>query len=459
MIDRSSHTIWVERHRPSTLEGYIGNDLVKTKIAEYIEKQDIPHLFFHGRAGTGKTSLAKILVNNIDCDYLFINASSENNVDTVRNKITNFASTMSFKPLKIIVLDECLDKDTLVTVIRAGKMQEIAISCLDDKEDLVKSWNTEKNRIEWMSFELIDKGVQDTIEIQFENGEVVICTGNHKWYVKENDEEFIVKAKDLHKYMHISSPPQGVEMQKIKIKSITKFVTQRHVYDLQVHGNHNFFITKSSILTHNCDYITPNAQAALRNLMEAFSAHTRFILTANYKERVIDPIISRTQSFDLFPPSKPDVARHLAWILDQENVSYDLKDLAVLIHAYYPDIRKIINTTQLQTSDNVLKIDLHQIEENDYKTKVLSILSNTGSVKEKFTNIRQTIADAKITDFSDLYRMLFDKVDEYGKSSISAIILAISEAAYRENMVVDKEINVIAMIVNILHEMARSKGV
>lgn len=102
----TQHTIWVERWRPDTLDGYIGNDILKEKFAHYIETQDIPHLLFYGTAGTGKTTAAKILVKNIDCDYLFINASDERGIDVIRDKIKNFASTTGFAPLKIVVLDE-----------------------------------------------------------------------------------------------------------------------------------------------------------------------------------------------------------------------------------------------------------------------------------------------------------------------------------------------------------------
>jgi replication factor C small subunit len=101
-----SNTLWVEKYRPSSLNGYIASEHLVNKLSQYIRDQDIPHLLFSGRAGGGKTTAAKILVNSIDCDYQFINASDENSVDVMRNKIKSFASTKSFKPLKIIVLDE-----------------------------------------------------------------------------------------------------------------------------------------------------------------------------------------------------------------------------------------------------------------------------------------------------------------------------------------------------------------
>ena len=101
------HSLWVEKYRPTELENYIGNEHLKSKVKVYLDSGDMPHLLLFGRAGTGKTTLAKMLVNSIECDYLYINASDENSVDTVRNKVRNFASTIGFKDMKIIILDEC----------------------------------------------------------------------------------------------------------------------------------------------------------------------------------------------------------------------------------------------------------------------------------------------------------------------------------------------------------------
>ena len=301
---QTEHTLWVEKYRPSTLDTYIGNDQLKSKVAVYLESGDLPHLLLFGKAGTGKTTLAKLLVNNIDCDYLYINASDENNVETVRTKVKSFASTMGFKDSKIIILDEC-------------------------------------------------------------------------------------------------------------------------------------------------DYITPNAQAALRNLMETFSKHCRFILTCNFVERIIDPIQSRCQAFQVIPPSKKDVAVHLSNILKQEEIESELSDIGLLVNSGYPDIRRVINGAQRQSVGGKLVIDKQSIIENDYKLKLLKILE-TQDRKNAFNNIRQLVADAKITDFADLFRLLYDEVDTYGKGHIAACILVIAKYELSDAQVVDKEINAMAMIIEIL---------
>ena len=301
---QTEHTLWVEKYRPTDLDTYIGNDQLKSKVSHYLDSGDLPHLLLYGKAGTGKTTLAKLLVNNIDCDYLYINASDENNVETVRSKVKNFASTMGFKDYKVIILDEC-------------------------------------------------------------------------------------------------------------------------------------------------DYITPNAQAALRNLMETFSKHCRFILTCNFVERIIDPIQSRCQSFQVIPPNKNDVAKHLHNIFTQEGVTYNREDLGVLVNSGYPDIRRVINGAQRQSIGGKLSIDKQSIVENDYKMKLLEILK-TQDRKNAFKNIRQLMADSKVTDFADLFRLLYDEVDSYGSGKIADCILIIAKYELSDAQVVDKEINAMAMLIEIL---------
>ena len=304
MEENLSNTLWVEKYRPNNLDTYIGNEHLKSKVSAYLESGDLPHLLLFGKAGTGKTTLAKILVKNIECDYLYINASDENNVETVRTKVKNFASTMGFKDYKIIILDEC-------------------------------------------------------------------------------------------------------------------------------------------------DYITPNAQAALRNLMETFSKHCRFILTCNFVERIIDPIQSRCQSFQIIPPSKKEVAKHIHDILLKENVMSDMKDLKVLIDSGYPDIRRVINAAQRNVVKGRLKLDTTSIIQNDYKLKLLKILK-TQDKKTAFKDIRQLLLDNKITDFADLFRLLYDDVDDWGKGHVAECILIIARYELSDGQVPDKEINAMAMIIELL---------
>jgi DNA polymerase III delta prime subunit len=303
---KREHSLWVEKYRPQTLAEYVGNETVKETIQQYLDNNDIPHLLLHGKAGTGKTTLAKLIVNTIKCDSMIINASDENNVDTVRNKVKNFASSMGFAGFKIIILDEF-------------------------------------------------------------------------------------------------------------------------------------------------DYMTPNAQAILRNLMETFSKHCRFILTCNYHEKIIDPIKSRCQTFAITPPTKKDVAVQVTRILDAENIKYDLKNVADIISSYYPDIRRILNTCQLQSAKGELKVDHQIMVESNFQTKLVDLLKANDDKRNMFMNIRQAVADNRLNDYSEMYSMLYDRVDEYAAGNTANVILTIAEGISKDALVVDKEIVFMSTIIQILN--------
>ena len=303
--EKVNNSLWVEKYRPKKLSEYVGNEHLKEKVADYLQTGDVPHLLFFGKAGTGKTTLAKLIVNSINCDHIIINASDENNVDTVRNKVKGFASTIGFKDMKVIILDEF-------------------------------------------------------------------------------------------------------------------------------------------------DYMTPNAQAILRNLMETFSKHCRFILTCNYVEKVIDPIQSRCQTFQIVPPTKKDVAVQVSQILTKEGVKFEPKDLVPIIDSGYPDIRKIINTCQLNSSKGQLKLDTTSVIDSDIKSKVVEILKSKDDKRNKWKNIRQAVADARVQDFTELYTYLYEKVEEYGEGNTANIILILSESQHKDALVVDKEITFMACIIQIV---------
>jgi replication factor C small subunit len=269
---------------------------LKTTIGSWIIKNDIPHLLLYGKAGTGKTTLAKLITQNIDCDMMYINASDENGIDTIRDKVKSFASTSTFRPLKVVILDES-------------------------------------------------------------------------------------------------------------------------------------------------DYLTINAQASLRNIIETFSAKTRFILTCNYVERIIEPLQSRCQAFKIETLSKPDIARHLANILEIENITYIINDVADIINNYYPDIRKIINVIQQHTVDSrliITKIDI-KFDISD----VIKLIQG----KDAFKSVRQYLVDNNISDFEPMYRALYD---ELGKDN-GLITMTLADYQFKHAVVVDKEINFMACIASIIN--------
>lgn len=300
----NNHTIWAERYRPNKLEDYVGNDTLKAKVKQYIETNDIPHLLLYGSAGTGKTTLAKLITNSIKCDMLYINASDENGIDTIRVKIKNFACNIGFNPLKVIILDEA-------------------------------------------------------------------------------------------------------------------------------------------------DYFTPAGQAGLRNTMETFSEHTRFILTCNYHERIIEPIQSRCQAFAIHPPTKKDVAANLVNILKKENIKMDKDGVVLLVNTHYPDIRAIINTAQRNVVDGVLTLAREDVLEGDIKAKIVEMLKNDDK-KQAFTDIRQLLADNSIKNFADFYTILFEKVEEYAPNNIADVIIILADGQFQDASVVDKEICFMSTIIKLL---------
>lgn len=241
-----------------------------------------------------------------------------------------------------------------------------------------------------------------------------------------------------------ASDETSVENVRTKIK---RFASTAGFNDLKV------------VILDEADYLSPNAQAALRNLMETFSKTTRFILTCNYLEKIIKPIYSRCQSFEVVPPDKKTIAKHVAGILTKENVGFqdDMEGLRIIVESNYPDIRKIIHSAQHHTTkQGLFKVDVQNVIEQNYMLKILELLKKSTSNPQKlFLDIRKIIADSKVRQFEPLYRFLYDNLDEITSDATkrAAMILIISESQSHDTLVVDKEINVMAMFVKIINEL------
>ena len=293
--------LWVEKYRPTTLEEYVGNEIIKDKIADYLKQGSIQNLLFHGVAGTGKTTLAKLIAKNLNCDLLYINASDERGIDTIRDKIIPFASSMSFNDVKIVILDEA-------------------------------------------------------------------------------------------------------------------------------------------------DYITPQAQATLRNVIESCSKTTRFIFTCNYLERIISPLQSRCQTFEIIPPSKQEVWQKCKTILNDEGVSSSPKEVEPIVDAHYPDIRKIINTLQGSIINNTVKADHGSLKNTQLGGLVVDALIR----KAKLSEIRQILADSGSREFDDLFKYIYDKSSTLFGDNEGEAILIIAKYQYEYTFVLEKEICVAAMLNKLL---------
>ena len=211
------------------------------------------------------------------------------------------------------------------------------------------------------------------------------------------------------------------------------------------------------VILDEATHILQASQVILLNMMETYSLTTRFILTGNYPERLIEPLRSRCQEFDLQPPSKKVVAQHISTILDKEEIEYEIQDLVTIVNKFYPDFRKIINGCQKYTVNNVLIIDNSINTTDDYKDKVLEELKKP-SIKT-FNNIRQIIANADLSpnQFEEIYSFLYEQLDNYANGNQGLIICIIEENLYHSYFCVDKEISFMSTVSRILETISTKK--
>jgi DNA polymerase III delta prime subunit len=298
---------YIERYRPQTLDEIVLSERVKQEMLKCKAEKEIPHLLFVSGPGQGKTTLAKIIVKDLlDCTYLYINASDENGIDTVRAKVTEFARTKSIDgKIKVVILDEA-------------------------------------------------------------------------------------------------------------------------------------------------DFLSKEAQGALRNLMEEYASNTRFILTANYAYRIITPLQSRCQSYDINPPLEGVVSK-VVDILKKEKIQVESgqkEKLLSLIRNNYPDVRKIINLVQKNITDGKLDIHTPAIGLDFAET----IIDKTIKDKQDVTAIRRYIIenDSKYNkDYHGLLKDMFNVVDEKIELSDKKrkYLLVLTEHMYRHTFVMDPEINCYAAVI------------
>jgi DNA polymerase III delta prime subunit len=199
------------------------------------------------------------------------------------------------------------------------------------------------------------------------------------------------------------------------------------------------------VILDEADFLTIQAQASLRNVIETFSKSTRFILTCNYVERIIDPLQSRCQVLKILPPSKGEVAKHIFKVLSNENVQHSTENLKHLVNQYYPDVRKMLNVCQMSAKEGNLELDKQTLVSSNYIDKVIELLPN----KKSFKDIRQAIADSNVQDFDSLYKSLYERASEYTSREGEATII-IEEYLFHSNFRIDKEINVMACISKLL---------
>lgn len=304
--------LWVEKYRPMTIRDTILPDNLKQTFQEFVNQGNIPNLLLSGSAGCGKTTVARAMLEELGCDYIVINGSLNGNIDTLRNEIMQFASSVSLMGgRKYVILDEA-------------------------------------------------------------------------------------------------------------------------------------------------DYLNPNStQPALRNFMEEFSKNCGFILTCNFKNRIIEPLHSRCSVVDFkikktdLPALASQMMKRLCYILDTESVVYDKPVLVELIKKHYPDWRRVIN--ELQRYSATGRIDsglLANITETSLKSLV-------GNLKDKdFTSMRKWVADNIDSDSTAIFRTLYDSASQFvTKNTVPNLVMIISKYQYQAAFVADHEINLTACLTEMMIDL------
>jgi DNA polymerase III delta prime subunit len=304
--------LWVEKYRPKKIEDCILPENLKQTFMAFVEQKEIPNLLLSGGPGTGKTTVARAMLEELGCDYVIINGSMNGNIDTLRNDIQQFASTISFSGgRKYVILDEA-------------------------------------------------------------------------------------------------------------------------------------------------DYLNANStQPALRNFMEEFSRNCGFILTCNFKNRIIEPLHSRCSvvDFKISNEDKPALAskffKRVINILGAEGITYDKAVVADLVSKHMPDYRRVINELQRYSVNGKIDTGIFiNLSEENYKALVKHLKTRN------FNDMRQWVAENIDSDCTEVFAKLYDTAYQYvKKDSIPLLVVLLADYQYKDAFVANHEINMVAALAQIMSDV------
>jgi len=301
--------IWTEKYRPSRIADCILPQSLRDTFSSLVKTGELPNMIFSGGPGIGKTTVARALCNELDLDYLIINGSEEGNIDTLRGRIKQFASTVSLQGgYKVVILDEA-------------------------------------------------------------------------------------------------------------------------------------------------DYLNPQStQPALRAFIEEFSKNCRFILTCNFRNRIIEPLHSRCSVYEFAIPNdeKPKVAasffKRLTQVLDAENVEYENKTIATLVEKYFPDWRRVLNECQRYSVSGRIDAGILVNLGDENVKNLMSYLRD-----KDFSKMRRWVADNIDTEPAAIFRKIYDASTDYLKpESVPQVVLILAQYQYWNAFVADYELNVVACMTEIM---------
>lgn len=203
------------------------------------------------------------------------------------------------------------------------------------------------------------------------------------------------------------------------------------------------------VFIDEADYISQNAQAALRNLIESNSESTRFIFTCNYPDKLIDPLISRFQTIEIRPNDPEEMFKRACLILQKEEIEYSDEDVKSIVNLSKPDMRRMIQLLQQNSITGKLELGSGGVMNDSYILEIIELLKN----KQSFETIRKVLTNVPVLNYILLYKTLFDSVEAFCKKGADQVRLDIAEYLYRDAFVVDKEINLSALIIKILKQL------